>query len=316
VRPLLEIRDLQKSFETGELAGRKTVHAVRGVTLTLLRGETLGLVGESGCGKSTLARCAIRLLEPSAGSVIYDGLDLSCLSPADLRRRRREFQLISQDAAASMNPRMTVAEILAEPFQAHGIGTARERTGWVHKLMEEVALDPALAHAHPESLSGGQQQRVAIARSLALTPRLIVADEPVSALDVSVQAQILNLLFDLREQKGLTLLLISHALPVIHYLCVRVAVMYLGKIVEECPIELFFRRPGHPYSRMLLDSMPRQNGGVLQEAGTGEMPSPSNPPPGCAFHPRCPHVMEKCRAECPSLLDRGENRRVACFLSD
>jgi len=316
VTPLLEINNLHRSFAAGGLGNRRMVYAVRGVDLAVHRAEVLGLVGESGCGKSTLARCAVRLLAPSAGSVLYEGIDLSQLSPSELRRRRREFQMIFQDAAASLNPRMTVAEILAEPYQAHGIGMPRERAGWVYNLMEKVALDRGLADARPASLSGGQQQRVAIARALALEPRLILADEPVSALDVSVQAQVLNLLADLRKQMGLTLVLISHSLQVIHYMCSCVAVMYLGKIVEECPAEFFFRQAEHPYSRMLLDSMPGQAGAGREEAGIGEIPSPSNPPSGCSFHPRCPRIEARCRIECPGLKARGDGRRVACFLYD
>ncbi len=314
MRPLLEIRDLYRTFKGGGSADRKTVYAVRGVNLCVRPAETLGLVGESGCGKSTLARCSVRLLEPSEGTVIYDGEDLGQLSPAALRLRRRQFQIIFQDPAASLNPRMTVAEILVEPFKAHGIGMRRERLSWAGELMEKVSLDPAYAGLLPGSLSGGQQQRVAVARSLALKPQLIIADEPVSALDLSVQAQILNLLVDLRKQMGLTLMLISHSLAVIHYMCTRVAVMYLGRIVEESPAPVFFRRPDHPYSQVLLDSMPGGIGGSRKEGDIGEIPSPFSPPSGCSFHPRCPHAAAQCRRESPSLVERGEDHRVACFL--
>ncbi len=314
MRPLLEIRDLYVTFKRGDSADRKIVYAVRGVNLAVQPAETLGLVGESGCGKSTLARCAVRLLEPSEGSVVYDGDDLGRLSPAALRLRRRQFQMIFQDAAASLNPRMTVAEILVEPFKVYGIGTRRERLSWAGELMEKVSLDRAYADSLPESLSGGQQQRVAIARSLALKPQLIVADEPVSALDLSVQAQILNLLVDLRKQMGLTLMLISHSLAVIHYTCSRVAVMYLGRIVEESPALVFFRRPRHPYSQVLVDSVPKGIDGSRKEGNIGEIPSPFNPPSGCSFHPRCPHVTAQCGRESPSLVELGEDHRVACFL--
>lgn len=314
MHPLLDIRGLHKTFEAGDLAGGRAVYAVRGVDLSVQPAETVGLVGESGCGKSTLARCAVRLSEPSEGSVFYDGEDLGGLSPAALRLRRRQFQMIFQDAAASLNPRMTIAEILVEPFKAHGIGTRRERLSWVSELLEKVSMDPAFIDSLPESLSGGQQQRVAIARSLALKPRMIIADEPVSALDPSVQAQILNLLVDLRKQMGLTLILISHSLAVVHYTCSRVAVMYLGKIVEESPALVFFTQPDHPYSRILLDSMPKGVGVSRKEGSIAEPPSPFNPPSGCAFHPRCPHVMAWCRRESPSLVARGKDHRVACFL--
>jgi len=216
----------------------------------------LGLVGESGSGKTTLARCALRLLEPTAGSILFNGVDLLSLNPSALRRKRREFQIIFQDAAASLDPRMTLRETLLEPFEVQGVATLPERESRVRELLEAVSLDPALLDRLPGSLSGGQQQRVAIARALALKPRLLIADEPVSALDASVQAQILNLLLKLQNRFGLTLILISHSLTVIHYLSTTVAVMYLGRIVEEGPTGQFFTYPRHPYSQLLLQSMP------------------------------------------------------------
>jgi len=317
MNPTLEVRGLFKTFVTSGLGSRVEVRAVRGVDLKLRPGETTGLVGESGCGKSTLARCAVRLLEPDAGSVFFEGTDLSRMPAPDLRKSRRHFQMIFQDPLASLNPRLTVAAAIAEPLEAHRLGTRRERDLQVAQLMESVALDPALAGRRPAMLSGGQQQRAVIARALALRPRLLIADEPVSALDASVQVQILNLLADLQRRLGLTLLMISHSLAAIHYLCLHIRVMYLGKIVEESPAEPFFREPQHPYSRLLLDSMPPRMGPEFETlTPRGDLPSPANPPPGCAFHPRCDHASERCRAGCPELTDLGGGRSVACFLFD
>jgi peptide/nickel transport system ATP-binding protein/oligopeptide transport system ATP-binding protein len=312
--PLLEIRGLISDFRIHDRGGRRYLQAVRGVDMRVYPGEIVGLVGESGCGKSTLARCALRLLEPTSGSVFFDGTDMLRLPPASLRRRRREFQMIFQDPLASLDPRMTVGASLEEPFLAHGLGSREQRRLWVKELMESVALDHELAARVPGMLSGGQQQRAAIARALALKPRLVVADEPVSALDASVQLQILNQLAELQRRLGMGLLLISHSLAVVHYLCSRVLVMYLGKIVEESAAEQFFAQPDHPYSRLLLDSMPRGFGRERRSVPAGEIPSPADPPPGCAFHPRCPQALPRCSRESPGLLDRGAGRRVACFL--
>jgi oligopeptide/dipeptide ABC transporter ATP-binding protein len=315
--PTLEVRGLFKTFAIAGLGRRVEVRAVRGVDLDIKPGESAGLVGESGCGKSTLARCAIRLLEPDAGSVFFEGTDLSRISGPDLRTSRRGFQMVFQDPAASLDPRLTVAEAIAEPLEAHRLGTRRERDLRVTELMESVALDPALAGRRPAMLSGGQQQRVVIARALALRPRLLIADEPVSALDASVQVQILNLLADLQRRLGLTLMMISHSLGMIHYMCSHIRVMYLGKIVEESPAGPFFRDPRHPYSRLLLDSMPaRPESDFATLTPRGDFPSAANPPSGCSFHPRCDHAMDRCRAECPELIDLGASRRVACFLFD
>lgn len=254
--PLLKVKGLRKDFSVTGRNNASQLRAVDGVDLEIDAGETFALVGESGCGKTTLVRCVLRLLEPSSGSIEFDGADLHSLSPAVLRRKRREFQMVFQDPLASLDPLMTVREILQEPFQAQEIGTSRERNVWVEELLDLAGLDPTLANRRPAHLSGGQQQRVGIARALALKPRLLVADEPVSALDASVQVKILNLLADLQKRYQLTLFLISHSLPVVRYLATRLAVMRAGRIVEESPADLFFAGPKHPYSQALLESTP------------------------------------------------------------
>jgi peptide/nickel transport system ATP-binding protein len=316
--PLLKIQALSKTFHVGAFQTGKCVRAVDGVNLEVYHGETLGLVGESGCGKSTLARCAVRLLQPSSGSVYFDGTDLCSLPPRALRARRREFQIIFQDVFAALDPLMTVREILSEPFEAHRLESDGEREKRIQELLEAVALDESLLHRYPETLSGGQQQRVGIARALALRPKLLIADEPVCSLDASVQAQVLNLLGDLQKRFNLTLILISHSLMAVHYLCTRVAVMYLGRIVEEGRREEFFKRPKHPYSAMLLQSMPALHPGVreVKKAPAEEIPSLAGQPAGCAFHPRCPHVFAGCENQVPELKEYDRNSKVACFLYD
>ncbi len=313
--PLLEIRGLCKDFTTGGFL-EKTVRVVDRVDLAVAPGEIRGLVGESGSGKTTLARCSLRLIEPSSGSVLFDGIDLATLSSAALREKRRAFQMVFQDPYAQLNPAMSVEEIILEPLRIHRAGTPQERQRRLRGLMEAVSLDESLMRRKPSELSGGQQQRVGIARGLALNPRMLVADEPVSALDVSVQAQILNLLSDLKKRYELTLILISHSLYAIHYLCTHVSVMYRGRIVEDASAPVFFREPKHPYSRLLLDSMPvldrpRQSSALIPKADAGLY---ADPRPGCLFFVNCSLRFARCSKEIPPLKEVAPGERVACFL--
>jgi oligopeptide/dipeptide ABC transporter ATP-binding protein len=322
-RPLLEIRGLKQHFPVrGGIWGGTIGHvrAVDGVDLDLFPGETLGLVGESGCGKSTLGRAIMRLEEPTAGSVRFRGTDLAQVRGPDLKRLRREIQMIFQDPYSSLNPRMTVGEIVREPLQVHGVGTRAEQVEAVRSLLETVGLTGELLERYPHEFSGGQRQRIGIARALALSPRLIIADEPVSALDVSVQSQVLNLLLRLQRERGLTYLFISHDLSVVEHVSDAVAVMYLGRIVELGPVDSVFERPTHPYTRALLQSIPTPDPGRprVHSPLQGEAPSPVSPPSGCAFHPRCPFAIEACRTQVPTLssladsTDPARPHRVAC----
>jgi peptide/nickel transport system ATP-binding protein len=308
--PLLEIRGLTKVFAQGGAlsGGRRLVHALAGVSFTIARGETLALVGESGCGKSTLGRTVLRLYEPTAGELRFEGQDLLRIEGAALRTLRRRMQIVFQDPMGSLNPRMRVEDIVAEPLVVHGIGASRtERRERVRLLLGKVGLASEALRRFPHEFSGGQRQRIGIARALASGPDLVVADEPVSALDVSVQAQIVNLLSDLQSAEGLSYLFISHDLRVVRYLAHRVAVMYLGRIVELGPVAEIFSRPAHPYTRALLSAVPstdpdRKRLRILLD---GDPPSPVAPPPGCPFHPRCPVYAEKrqprCLTELPGL---------------
>ena len=312
---LLELEDLRKHFPVRDALGRArgAVRAVDGVSLAVPRGSVLAIVGESGCGKSTLGRLALRLIEADAGRVRFEGEDLRALPPAALRARRRDMQLIFQDPFASLDPRMTVEEAIAEPLRLHRIVPRGGERARVAALLERVGLRPEAARRWPHEFSGGQRQRIAIARALASGPKLVIGDEPVSALDVSVQAQVVNLLQDLIAELGLTFVLISHDLGVVRHIADRVAVMYLGTIVEEGPAEAVFGAPRHPYTRALLAAVP--GAGLRAALAEGDPPSPIAPPAGCRFHTRCPHAEPVCSAEVPQPGPDGAHR-AACHLQD
>jgi oligopeptide/dipeptide ABC transporter ATP-binding protein len=316
---LVRARGLVKRFQTGRRllgSGGRQVHAVSGVDLTIRAGEFFGLVGESGSGKSTTGRMLIRLLEPDEGSVEFEGTDILALPERELRKVRRHFQIIFQDPYAALNPRMTVRTLVEEPLKIHRIGSGRaDRLDRAVELLARVGLDRTALDRYPHEFSGGQRQRIGIARAIACSPRFLVADEPVSALDTPVQAQIINLMLDLREQLGLAYLFIAHDLNLVRRVCDRVAVMYLGKIVEEGAGADLYRDPRHPYTRALLASTPRQEPGIPHPpAVNGEPPSPVSPPAGCRFHPRCPVAVEECSRTEPELIDIGGGRKVACHL--
>jgi oligopeptide/dipeptide ABC transporter ATP-binding protein len=318
---LLEARDLVKHYPVrGGLFSRATgaVRAVDGVSLALAPRETLGLVGESGCGKTTLARLVLRLEEPSAGSLRFDGEDLLALRPRELRARRRHFQIVFQDPMSSLNPRMTVGEILAEPLVVHGVARGADADARVEALLGQVGIPASWRGRYPHEFSGGQRQRIGVARAIALGPKLVVCDEAVSALDVSVQAQVLNLLLELRARLGLAYLFISHDLSVVRHVSDRVAVMYLGQIVEEAPTSALFGAPAHPYTQALLSAIPVPDPRRRPEriVLAGDVPSPAAPPPGCRFHTRCPAVMPRCSREAPPAYPVGPGHEVRCFLAD
>jgi len=317
--PLVEARDVTKRFPVGRSVfgrPRAWVQAVAGVSLTLGAGETLGLVGESGCGKSTLGRLLLRLIEPTSGDVRFEGSSLLALRGRALRARRRSMQIVFQDPYGSLNPRMRVEAIVGEGLLIHRMGTRAERRARVRELLELVGLSPEAASRYPHEFSGGQRQRIGIARALALGPKFVVADEAVSALDVSIQAQILNLLQDLQRRLSLALLFISHDLRIVEHLADRVAIMYLGRIVEEGPRAAVYGAPHHPYTRALLAAVPVPDPTRRPErpALRGEPPSPVSPPGGCAFHPRCPFAIDRCRSERPELLAGRGGHAVACHV--
>ncbi|MBI2518547.1 MAG: ATP-binding cassette domain-containing protein [Opitutae bacterium] len=322
--PLLQLNNVQTHFpvESGFLFKKPagTVKAVDGVSLTVRRGEVLGLVGESGCGKSTLARTIMQLVPTTGGSVVLGGKNLTTATAAEIQAARRGMQMVFQDPFASLNPRFNVYATLAEPLVVHGVVPHDRVKARVAELMQLVGLAPRLVRKYPHEFSGGQRQRIAIARALALEPQLIIADEPVSALDVSIQAQILNLLAQLCRQMNLAMLFIAHDLSVVKHISDRIAVMYLGKIVELGPASDVIERPRHPYTRALVSAIPTPDPDAERQRQRlvlpGDPPSPLNPPAGCAFHPRCPFAQEKCRAAIPPLAPAGPDREAACVRLD
>ena len=316
---MVEVRNLKKHFPIrkgilSRIAGQ--VQAVDGISFSIAKGEILGLVGESGCGKTTAGRLIVKLLEPTAGEILFEGQNIASVAGSALRALRRNMQIIFQDPYASLNPRMTVGEIIGEPLLIHGIAHGQEIEERVTHLLETVGMEPFYATRYPHEFSGGQRQRIGIARALALNPKLIVCDEPVSALDVSIQAQVINLLEDLQAQFKLTYLFIAHDLSVVKHISNRVAVMYLGKIVETARTQELFRQPLHPYTEALLSAVPIPDPTIerKQIVLKGDVPSPINPPSGCHFRTRCPYAEEICRAEEPPLLDLSSDHWVACHV--
>ncbi len=316
---LLEVKNLTKHYSVSRGIFSRTHHlvkAVDGISFALAPGETFGLVGESGCGKTTAGRCILRLIDTTLGEIWFDGKDLINLDKEELRLMRRYMQMIFQDPYASLNPRMSIRRILEEPLIIHRVGNKKERLERVSELLRMVGLDPALLNRYPHEFSGGQRQRIGIARALALQPKLIVADEPVSALDVSVQAQILNLLKDLQQKLNLAFLFIAHDLSVVQYFCDRIAVMYLGKIVELASSQELFANPLHPYSKVLLASIPVPDPRIRKKRENlkGEIPTPIKPPGGCRFHPRCTIAVDRCKVDEPALREVTPGHFAACHL--
>jgi oligopeptide transport system ATP-binding protein len=317
---LIEVQALTKHYAVGTGSfgrfGKSVVHAVDGVDMQIRKGETLGLVGESGCGKSTLGRCILRLIEPTSGRVVFNAQDITALRKGALRRLRRHMQIVFQDPFSSLDPRMTVEAAIGQPFDVFGVPGGQPRHERVRELLEAVGLDASSLQRFPHQFSGGQRQRIAIARALALNPQFIVADEPVSALDVSIRAQILNLLKELKSRFALTYLYISHDLSTVKFISDRVAVMYLGKLVEIGPARTVFAAPKHPYTRALIDAVPVPDPAARnrRQPMKGEPPSPISPPSGCRFHPRCPKAMPVCKQSVPLLRATAEGDYVACHL--
>jgi oligopeptide/dipeptide ABC transporter ATP-binding protein len=316
---LLEVQDLKVHFPVRRGVLSRTVghvHAVDGVSLYVAGGETLGVVGESGCGKTTMGMAVLRLVEPTAGRVLFDGTDVASLNLPQWTDLRKRMQIIFQDPYSSLNPRMTVKHIVGDPMRIHGLYNSRECAERVAYLMEKVGLTPEQANRYPHQFSGGQRQRIGIARALALSPKLIIGDEPVSALDVSIRAQIINLLIDLQQEFDLSYIIISHDLAVVEHICDRIAVMYLGKIVETASYKDLYANPLHPYTQALMSAVPTTDPRVQKQRIilTGDVPNPVDPPPGCRFHPRCPRRFSPCAEREPPLKEASPGHAAACFL--
>ncbi len=317
--PVLDVVHLKKHFPVKKGILRRTVgqvYAVDDVTFSIGEGETLGLVGESGCGKSTVARTVLRLIEPTDGSIRLDGHDVTRLGKTEMRPYRRQMQIIFQDPFSSLNPRMSAGDIVGEPLQVHDIARGKEKERLTAEIFDQVGLRRSQMKSFPHEFSGGQRQRISIARALSLNPKLIVADEPVSALDVSIQAQVINLMMDLQREKRLSYLFIAHDLAVVEHISHRIAVMYLGKIVEYADKQTLFTNPRHPYTEALLSAVPVPNPKLKREKRLlqGDVPSPINPPPGCAFHTRCPYAEARCKVEAPVLRETSPGHGVSCHL--
>jgi len=316
---LLSVDNLEVHFPIKKGLFSRTagyVYAVDGVSISLEKGETLGVVGESGCGKTTTGLAVLRLIEPTGGTVRFGDTDITTLNASELRALKKEIQMIFQDPYSSLNPRMTVNNILKDPMEIHNMYPGAERKERIAYLLEKVGLRPEQGRRYPHEFSGGQRQRIGIARALALNPQVIIGDEPVSALDVSIQAQIINLLIDLQQEFHLSYIIIAHDLAVVEHICDRIAVMYLGKVVESSAYNNVYADPKHPYTQALLSAIPKPDPRAKKERMIlkGDVPSPINPPPGCAFHPRCPHRMDICDKNVPGLKDIGDNHTVACYL--